>query len=440
MEFTKKKILSIIREMAMDFETGDRPSQDIQSKLASGDTPYKKVPLPKTGDEPNKNFQELLASTRYKEIVQRVRQYTGLSPETTLQQNLPNLMMMMYDAHNEIVNIENRYASQLEELAVDLVKKELGLDDDDFNFDAKIVGMGEIDISDFNRDMEDDPNIDEVDIEKDLYDDLGTFNLERAKMRLVSSMIQGASKRGHYMYQLVPQKIREITGSENLINLYSVLMSVNDTLYWQLSDDQMKMSMSGGGGGVGGKESVDRNTDPPTIIVRAINFPILVHELIKGVMDAIGIKSRPTDDEGEEMEFVDDVEKRENTLEKEIWDLRLGPVIWAKLREKFPEEILVNEEKFRLQLILFSHIVRKPAKEFLTFMKEVLSDTDNGKNLIILLFRAIEEQINDYDYSETMEKFDQDLKDISDNTDDQSLDDFYKSLDGIRRPDDDDDE
>ena len=63
MELSKKKLLSLIKEnineMAMDFDTQDRPNSDLQNKLQQGDTPLTKVPLPKTGEEPNKNFQEL---------------------------------------------------------------------------------------------------------------------------------------------------------------------------------------------------------------------------------------------------------------------------------------------------------------------------------------------------------------------------------------------
>jgi hypothetical protein len=436
MKLTKKNFLSIINEMAMDYETGDRPHGDIERKLSTGETPLKKIPLPKTGEEPNKNFQEILASTRYKEVVSKVRQYTRLGNQSTIQGSMQPLTMMMMDSHNKIVNIESRYKEQLQNLAVELVKKEMGLTDEDFIFDAKIVGMGQIETQDFNREMGEDQNIDEVEIEKDLFDDLETLDLEKAKRRLINSMIQGSSKKGHYMYHMVSDSIREITGSEDLVNLYGILMSVNDTLYWQLSDDTMKMMMGGGGGpsNVGGKESVDRNTQPPTIIARAVNFPILVHELIKGVMEVLAIKGRPKDEEGNETDF-EDVESSEDTLEKEMWDLRLGPAIWERVRNRFPEEILVDEDKYRMQLILFSHIIQKPAKEFLIFMKEILSNSERGGQLMNLLYTAIEQEINDYDYTETMNQFDQTLDDISNETDDGEFDDFLGSL-GIRRPDD----
>jgi hypothetical protein len=67
-------------------------------------------------------------------------------------------------------------------------------------------------------------------------------------------------------------------------------------------------------------------------------------------------------------------------------------------------------------------------------MKEILSGSQNGKNLMGLLYRAIEQEIQDYDYTETMNKFDDELNNISDETDDDDFDDFLSGL-NIRRPD-----
>ena len=51
-DFTEK-VIKLLSEMPMDFETPDRPHQDIQNKLAAVDTPITKVPLPQTGREPD---------------------------------------------------------------------------------------------------------------------------------------------------------------------------------------------------------------------------------------------------------------------------------------------------------------------------------------------------------------------------------------------------
>ena len=137
--------------------------------------------------------------------------------------------------------------------------------------------------------------------------------------------------------------------------------------------------------------------------------------------------------EPEDKDLFQQVMQHEDTLEKEMWDLRLGPAIWNRVRNQFPEDTLIEEDKYRLQLILFSHIIQKPAKEFLVLMKEVLSNSEQGKRLLGLLYRAIQEEIRDFDYTETMNQFDKELDDVSDDTDDDDLDDFLGSL-GISRP------
>jgi hypothetical protein len=435
MEFRKKDLLSLLKEditeMPMDFDTPDRPSQELQAKLAQGDTPLKKVPLPKTGDEPNKNFQELLASERYKQVIAKVREYTGIQTPLSGDQGIMPLAQMMMGAHNEIVATERNHREELENLAIELVKKEMSIPEGALQFDAKIVGLGEVDTEDFNREMgQEQPNMDPVDIETDLADDLSKMNMEKAKRRLINSMIQGASKRGHYMYHFVSDKIREITGSDSLLNQYGVLMSINDTLYWQLSDETMKMMMggAGGGGSVAGKEEVKRETDPPTIVARAINFPALVHELIKGVMELFAIQGRPTDEEGNEDPSWSEIEQSEDTLEKEVWDLRLGPAIWDRIRAQFPEQILVDENQRELQNYLIQSLFKLPAKPFLVLMVEVISGSENGKRLMGELLRGIEEMFKDQDYQDAIAQFQEDLEDISDNTDDDDLKDMLGEL------------
>jgi hypothetical protein len=437
MKLSKKNLLYLIQEnlneMPMDFDTQDRPHQDIQNKLASGDTPIQKVPLPKTGNEPNSNFQELLASERYKQVINKVRQYTGVeSPMVGEGGSIGQLSQMMMNAHNAIVQTEREHRGQLEQLAIELVMKEMGIPEGSVQFDAKIVGMGEVDMSDFNREDGNQENPEEVEtedqeeefnIEQNLMQDLETLDLERAKRRLINSMVQGSSKKGHYMYQLVPQKIQQITGSQELINQYGVLMSINDTLYWQLSDDTMQMMMGGAAGAAGGSEEVERDTDPPTIKARAINFPILVHELIKGMMELFSHQGEP-----EDKDLFQQVMQHEDTLEKEMWDLRLGPAIWDRIRNQFPEDILTDENKVEIQNYLLVEIFKLPARRFLTLMKEVISGSETGKRLLQQIVNAINQTLNDQNYEETMAQFNDELETIESETEEDDFKNFFNSL------------
>ena len=82
------------------------------------------------------------------------------------------------------------------------------------------------------------------------------------------------------MFNLVSEELNNI--NQELLNLYGVLMSINDLLYW-IMPDQMTMKAAEGGEGVQGSEEVDDTTDPPTIkeTLKDYFFPVLVHELIK---------------------------------------------------------------------------------------------------------------------------------------------------------------
>ena len=447
MQFSKKKLLSLIQEnlneMPMDFDSQDRPDQGVQNDLAAGETPLKKIPFPQTGDEPNKNFQELLASERYKQVVAKMRQYTGTNATIRGTQGMTPLMQQMMSAHNQILQFEQNHRRELEQLAVELVMKELGIPEGSVQYDARIIGMGEFNPEDFNHDQEEQGGEEEGEQEMDfgneieIVNDLEKLDLEKAKRRFINTIIQGASKRGHYMYHYAEERISQIVGNDRLVGLYGIMMSVNDALYWQLPNDTMK-SM-GQSGNIAGREDVDRQTDPPTVKARAVNFPVLIHELIKGTLELVALHGRNRDEEGNEEDFSD-VEESEDTLEKEMWDLRLGPAIWDRIRSKFPEDVLTDETKGIIQLIVFQHIFKKPAKEFLVFMKEVVSNSDNGKRLMETLVRAIEEDINNYDYEQTMSEFDDELTDITDQTNNDDLKDFISGIPGVSLSSDNDDE
>jgi hypothetical protein len=440
MKLQKKDILLAIKknltEMPMKFDTDDsRPHQDVQTDLANRNTAMKKVNFPKDTEEPHTNFEEFLASKSYKNIVSNVQRYTGGSVGRGEDQRGFELNKLMQRAAIKVNQIEGAHREELARLALQLVMKEFGIQEGDIEYEAKI------DMPDNSGFSSTSPNEgpeteEEVEIEKELFNDLESFNLERAKRRLINAMMAGSSERGHYMFHLVDQELSEITGSDELINLYGILMSISNSNLWQISNRNLSSLIGGAGGGqasAGGKERVDLNSNPPKVYATAINFPILVHELIKGTKEVVaGLHGLPKD-----RDMAQRVIDAEDKVDKELWDLRLGPAIWDIVRESLPEEVLTDENKKELQLIFFQHIVSKPPKEFLVFMKELLSGSSTGKRLMAELSQGINQMLNDYDYEEAMNKFDEDLNTTAENEDEDGLDDFLSSL-GIGRSNDDD--
>lgn len=491
MWISKKKVLSLLKEnykdieeMAMDFDTQDRPHNDIQRDLGRGDTPYKNTPLLDT-DNPNQNFQELLASKRYRQVVANLRQYVGNIPTLQGDNQLFPLANIMQGALTNIVNTERAHRHELEQLAINLVTKELTIPEGAIVLNAKIIGVG--DVNNENFDYKGDDEADEeaerqaqnqgddeemgdeepggdgmggeeeddfnqipeqqIEVEEDLFNHLNTLDLERAKRRFVNGLIQGASERGHYMYHYVADEIRRITGSDEIIRQYGIMMSINDTLYWQMGSEMMKAAMGTppeppqqGGQQQGGQQQrrgerpgvnstmagrvdVDRNQEVPVVNAVGVNFPVVVHELIKGVYEIFSLQGQPKDPN-----IATQVLSTEDTLAKENWDIRLGPSIWDMLREKFPEQIKVDENLFEMQNYLFNEVIKLPPKQFFTLMREIMMNTPRASVMMDNLLDGIYKMWEGEDYNEETELFHDDVEQATNDISDEDLNAFLKSI------------
>lgn len=422
MKISKKELLLRLKknlnEMPMTFDSEDRPHTDIQRDLSRREHPFKKVNFPTDVNEPHSNFEELLASKRYRQIVDNVRRYTGLP--TLSQDSDSSITSVMMDAQRRIMAIESSHKRELERLAVELVMKEMGIQEGDIAYEASINMPDPSGFEEGGGEMEPE----EIELDKELYDELEDLTLERAKRRLINSMLAGASSKGHYMYNYAATKLVEITGNPNIVGLYGAVMSAAESRLWQAGNSRLGLSGGGGTPMPGGKERVFPNENPPRVVATAINFPILVHELMKGTLEVIAaLHGQPKN-----KDIARQVIELEDTLQKEIWDLRLGPAIWDIIKDSFPEEIITDEDKVGIQLIFFQKIVSKPAKEFLVFMKEVLRGTDSGKRMMRLLYQMINGEINDYDYRMSMKKFDEELNQSSNNFDMNDLKDMLGDM------------
>jgi hypothetical protein len=376
------------------------------------------------------SFEEKIASKRFKDVVEKVKRYTG-QEEVSSQNALMGLQMIMMGAVRDVFGIQSQNKEYLENLAVDLVRKEMGVRPDQVQYDAKLVGMGEIDMEGFSKEGEE-PEQEEIEQnfqqqEEDIEDFITAFeryDIEKAKRRFINALIQGSSKKGHYMFELVKDELDRL--NPQLLNLYGVLMSVNDLLYWVLPDQAMDMMMNQGG--VAGKEEVDIETEPPTVKARGVFFPVLVHELIKGTMEILGTQGLPDDPKQAEM-----VMASTDTLANEIWDLRLGPVLWEKFIESYPEK-LFDEDKRWIQNYLFARFSALTAEEFFKLAKAILRGDAKATQILDRMVTEIVDHLkethDDEDYGS--EESDSDVASPDDDDDLGDLDDFLGSL-GISR-------
>jgi len=412
----------------IQYDGPERMDREIERKISSGETPLSDNPAfpGKEEDEFDNSFAELIASKRFKDVVDKVKQYTGIN-EVIGQNALMQLQGMLMSAVRKVKELESSNEGYLEQLAVDLVKKEMSIPDDAFQFDVELLSMpGTIDTSKMQSEPEEfeDEEVQQVfgldsnDAEDDLENFMAAFekfDLEKSKRRFINSLIQGASKKGHYMFNLVSEELNNI--SPELLNLYGVLMSINDLLYW-IMPDQLTMSAAGSGEGVQGTEEIDDTTDPPTIKAKGLFFPVLVHELIKGVYEVLGTQGLPDDPRAAEM-----VMGAEDTLPYEVWDLRLGPVIWEKFTDAYPDKLFEDDMR-EIQNYLFSRFSSLTTDEFFEVARMILSGSDKGKKIVSNMVDEIISELKGYEYEDAMNQY----SDDDDDDDEGGLEDFLGDL------------
>jgi hypothetical protein len=430
------------KKIKEQLDYGDRPERmdpNLERKLASPENLYAQNPAMRKKEA---DVQRLI-SNRFQKVAEKLSQVTGRD-DISSQQVQGEIFQEMMRKLSGIRRIEDAHKEELEQLAIDASLEETEIPSDWYEIEA-ILGPG-IDTSDFRMkpedkkdDEEEEEEEDELEIPSFNIDDLTDdeiFELEKHKRNIINALIQGAAKKGHYIFQKPDIKARLDEIDPSLYNDYLGIMAINDFLYFSM--EQMIEMMSQSGQGVAGKVKLKDNDDeggddeggeekPDTVIeAQGLIFPILCHEIIKGLEEAKGRHGLPKNPE-----LAQKVMGQTDTLENEPMQLRIGPEIVERIRFSLPDEIYEPENK---GLINWFHTVlyQIEAQEFLEIIGNAISE-DSSKiskaksrfNEIMKEAMKLKEEFEDYKEDEGFDSDDED--------EDDGLDDFLGSL-GISRP------
>jgi hypothetical protein len=166
-------------------------------------------------------------------------------------------------------------------------------------------------------------------------------------------------------------------------------MSANDMSYFLFGDEMAAMASSDEGQEFhAGYEKISFAEDgTPIITVEAVNFPTLLHEVIKGVVELIATLALPDD-----KPMVNYIYDMADYAMAEMWYLRLGPVFWERLIACVPPEYS------QLKAQLLGKLFELETDEFNLFMKSAISvdSQDSAKKFFTDWGRIIKENIRDY--------------------------------------------
>jgi len=96
-------------------------------------------------------------------------------------------------------------------------------------------------------------------------------------------MTQGAAKKVNHMFHMVNDELVNL--NPRLPNIYNKMMSAADYMFFIIPNMEKMVS--------GGKSECDFSGETPKVKAQAMVFPVLVHELCKGVMEVLSSHGLP---------------------------------------------------------------------------------------------------------------------------------------------------
>jgi hypothetical protein len=377
------------KKVREQIDYGNRPERmdpNLERKLSDPEGLYGKNPAMKKGPAD----VERLVSARFKKVADKLKQSAriqDLSPRV-----VQSIYTQMMSRIPYIMQIEAANKEELEQLAIDASLEETEIPEGWVDIQANLGAA--IDVSNFRYQPEPEKEEDEEEKKEKLsfqsfeiedLTDEEQLELEKHKRNIINAIIQGAAKRGHYIFQKPSVKRALDRINPELFPLYLTIMAVNDYMYF--TQEQMIEMMSQTGQGVAGKVELDPDDEEEgdegeeggeeesdTVIkAEGLIFPILCHEIIKGIEESKGRHGLPKDSEMRQK-----VQGQVDTLANEPMQLRIGPEIVEKIRNSLPDPMFDDDNK---GLINWFHILlyQIDATEFLEIIGNAISD-DNSKN------------------------------------------------------------
>ena len=314
--------------------------------------------------------------------------------------NQYQIAMQLQQLAMQVMQLERGNTDLLEQLAYDIVYEAypyLKSNEDVIEIDAKIVPQAQVkEALQPNSPQEEDIDELSVEEEKEMMDDIAE---DLKKRRLINAVTQGAStfsKSAHY----IQQEYIDIIGGEGTSDKYRDLMQaaldmidfmVASGMSGQMGSDDLSNSATGA-------ESVfyDFEKEKWIIKARAIVFPVLILEIVKGMYEIIGLFGFSDLERGEKVvKFTDKLTNEPEghaygqLIAKNLQDLinKLEVNVTPEERDDFLQDIYKLENKEFIQLmtnVINSNVTSQQMNQLKGMFKQMRQDktADDADNAL----------------------------------------------------------
>ena len=382
-----------------------------------------------------------------KDTEARAKARLGLSGRENPMQFGGRLMQLLQQSQQATRGNEE----ELENLAKEIIIQNYGEILDNVELDIKLVRTGE-EIAQFMKDCEEEQ--DDQDEESPSFrqvKDPATIN-KIHKAKLGNNIIQGEAKntKNIIAMQEVKAGLVDIFGpqSDQILNMWKEMSNLADKMDWiipiEVKADMMERAPQGMAGAVSvdwkpkeekeekeeessedfakrilddlanGDEPDEKDKEEfseevqgatPRIRARGIDFPMLIHETVKGIYQLIASIQFPAEDASkEEIEMAQTVKLNISSFEDEAEDFRTGPEIAADFRDfinQNPEAKHPNMRAFIFGKMMDSNYISDV--DFLKLFRGILNKTPDARRKIDEMIDEVNKELNQYELGQVID-------------------------------------
>lgn len=372
-EALRKARGKVIKE-GITYEEGitERMAPELEEDLKKQNHSLGKHPIFPEGDECS--FEERIMVERFADVVRRYKRTHDVDSIDN-KNVIGEMMPLVY----ETMGLEAKHKKALQELAIKMIRDEYGMGEDVVEINAKLVS--EVNMEGTKKN----PTPTTVkDMQFESHDELVNANEEVYKRRFLNAMTQGAAKKCNHMFHMVDEELTKL--DPKLPSKYSKMMSAADYMFYVIPKLE-----EGVNGGVVRVDFPSTKNPKAVINAEAMVFPVLIHELVKGVMELLSAHGLP-----KEQRIGEYVINKADFLAAEPWDMRLGPALW----ERFTR--MIEPDDFHLKHHVYSELAALPVKEFNSKMKEIMAGTKQGKKLVQEIMDNVKSDLKEEEFNEVM--------------------------------------
>lgn len=338
---------------------------------------------------------------------------------------------------------------ELEELAKEIILQNYGEILDGVELDIKLVRSGQ-QIAQFMQDCNSEQEDQEAPQMRQIKDPATINKIHKAK--LGNNIIQGEAKNTKHIIatEEVKDGLIEIFGpqADQILDMWKEMSNLADKMDWIIPIEHKAGMMEQAPEGMAGAVSVDwkpkqkedqpkedededfatkilndlaNEEEPqeddveelqdefesmqPRIRARGIDFPMLIHETVKGIYELIASVQFPSEGASEaEIQQAQTVKLNVSSFMDEAEDFRTGPEIAADFRDFInanPKATHPNMRAFIFGMLMDSNYISD--EEFLKLFRGVLNGTPEARKKIDEMIDEVNQKLNQYELGQVID-------------------------------------